>query len=389
MTRIKIEKHELCVGVALPWAAYDEQGRMLLDKSDTIDSPSQLDALVEHGLYRDDNAPTPSVHDVLSPNPYNPFAGLTRIAFQLGQAFTALYARRATARGELTAICEGLTALYDRDDDAMLGAIHLLNKTPYTVWHAIDTALVAELLGRRLALEPPQRGALMAAALTSNIGMLKLQERLYKQSTPVTAEQGRQVLEHPQQSVEILRHAGIEDGRWLAAVLQHHERVNGTGYPKGLKAEALGMEAHIIGLADYYASLVSDRAYRSALSPFDALGDYLPERREEFDAGLLQHLREELGVYPPGTFVRLQNGETAVIIKRARGDTRPVACSFLSPRGEPYDRPFVRDCGDVDEFAVKAHCVPEAPVQFEPSVLWGYLPPPDRTPSAGVTRPGR
>lgn len=373
MSRIKIQKHELCVGVALPWAAYDDQGRLLLDKAEMIDSPAQLDALVEHGLYRDDMALTASALE--APALSNPFDTLIRLAFQLGHAFTALYTRRDAAREELTRVCSGLLALYERDTDAMLGAIHLLNKTPYTVWHAIDTALIVELLGRRAALEPGRRAALVNAALTSNIGMLKLQEALYKQSIPATPEQTRQILEHPRRSLEILRYAGIDDERWLTAVLQHHERLNGTGYPEGLQGDALGTEGRIIGLADYYTALVSDRAYRSALSPFDALGDYLPEGgEEEFDPDLARHLRQELGVYPPGTFVRLQNGETAVIIKRARGAGRPVACSFLSPRGEPYAQPFQRDCSSVDEFAVKAHCVPPAPVQFDPATLWGYRP---------------
>lgn len=346
---------------------------MLLNKAETIDSPSQLDALVEHGIYRDDAGVATPAHEARDPDPRHPFDALTRIAFQLGQAFTALYARRTTAREELARVCDDLPALCQRDTDAMLGAIHLLNKTPYSVWHAIDTALVAEVLGRRLALDLPRRRTLVAAALTSNIGMLKLQEALYKQSTPLTAAQRQQVREHPQRAVEILRYAGIDDERWLTAVLQHHERINGRGYPNGLKSGEIGLEARIIGLADDYAALVSDRAYRSALSPFDALGDYLPEQLDELDPELVQHLRQELGIYPPGTFVRLQNGETAVIIKRAQGEARPIACSLLCPRGEPYAHPFQRDCS-LDEFAIKAHSTLQAPLQIDPPLLWGYLP---------------
>lgn len=372
MARIKIERHELCVGVALPWAAYDEQGRVLVNKAQTIDSLHQLDSLIDLGLYRDDGAVAqPSSQETAAQRHADPFDALNHIAFDLGQTFSALCAGRASAGDALMTVCHGLMALYREHSDAMLGAVHLLNKTPYSVWHAIDTALICELLGKPLGMAPARRVTLAAAALTSNIGMLQLQETLYRQSTPLSDAQRQRVREHPQRSVDILQGAGIGDPRWLTAVAQHHERLNGKGYPDGLTGDAISAEAEIIGLADHYAALVSDRIYRSALSPFDALGDFLFESHDEFDPGHIQCLTRELGTYPPGTLVRLKNGETAVVIKRGQYSTAPVASSFLSPREELYEHPFQRDC-TCEEFAVKAHCTSHQPLDMNLPRLWGY-----------------
>ena len=88
-------------------------------------------------------------------------------------------------------------------------------------------------------MDPIERATLVAAALTSDIGMREIQQALFEQTAPLSSEQKAIVSAHPNRSCELLQAAGVEDKRWLQAIEQHHERVDGTGYPKGLAGDAI------------------------------------------------------------------------------------------------------------------------------------------------------
>jgi hypothetical protein len=168
--------------------------------------------------------------------------------------------------------------------------------------------------------------------------MLELQGRLAEHSSPPTAEQRRQILDHPQRGRALLEQAGIDDPIWLQAVEQHHEERGGKGYPAGLQEP--DELATLLHRADVYSAKVSSRATRDAEAA-DKAG------REIFmqDPGhpVCAALVKEFGVYPPGCFVQLASGETGVVIQRGSTVMTPWVAAMTNSYGAPLSEPMRRD----------------------------------------------
>ena len=124
-----------------------------------------------------------------------------------------------------------------RDSSAALASLFILEKGNYPIKHAVDVAVISDVMVRKRGMDSDNQGPLMAAALTMNIGMLSLQEVLYQQEKDLTSEQKKLIDSHPAQSVVMLREAKVTDRLWLKCVLAHHEKIDGTAYPNQLSGE--------------------------------------------------------------------------------------------------------------------------------------------------------
>lgn len=210
-------------------------------------------------------------------------------------------------------------------------------------------AVLCELIGRQAGMTSSARLLLVCAALTQDIGMLDLQEdRLDKQATELTDAQRRQIQKHPLNGVKILTQAGVKDAIWLSAVEQHHERIDGKGYPQALSGEQISQAARILSLADIYVAMARPRGDRAALLPREAMKQIFHSRGEHIDADLAKVLISVLGTQPPGSWVRLANNEVAVVIRRSDIPAFPLVGSVLSAAGEHLERAVLRDTSDRD-----------------------------------------
>lgn len=277
----------------------------------------------------------------------------------------------------LAKISELLRIIIVFDPNAALGAIHLLGcANNYAIIHSIYTALLSGLLGRRRHLSDEDNELIISAALTMNLGMLKLQGQLYQQASPLTSEQRRQVIEHPKDSVMLLKKAGIESEDWLAMVLHRHEKNDGSGYPNKLSGDAISEGAKVIALADIYTSLITGRKYRAPVLAHEAIKSLFAKRGGEIDEQLANQFIRETGIYPPGTFATLQNGEIALITKRAtvkNSETSGLyALALISPRGAFYREPQKRDCGIALYKISKACPAPNGFNVDQANKFWGY-----------------
>ncbi|MEG3193662.1 HD domain-containing phosphohydrolase, partial [Lysobacter sp. D1-1-M9] len=120
---------------------------------------------------------------------------------------------------------------------------------------------------------------------------------------------------------------------WLEAVLHHHERLDGSGYPNRLTAAAITAGARTLAIVDIYSAMVRPRAYREAIHARHALRNLFMERGKAVDEALATLLIREIGVFPPGTPVRLANGEVGVVLHRGRDAARPVVARLINANG--------------------------------------------------------
>jgi HD-GYP domain-containing protein (c-di-GMP phosphodiesterase class II) len=247
------------------------RGVLLLRRGSVISSSAQLERLIENGLYSDD----PAAHEaslrkralVSSYVPVKPPGARVSVVQSLAAARegaeTMLADTDAThfpARVlELARQIRGVATL---DPDAAIGNIVASRGTPYPARHAVNcTALASLLLARQEGTEE-QIEACLCAVLTMNLSTVDLQAELYAQQAPMSEAQKTATRNHPLRSVEMLRARGVESAPWLAAVLGHHELLDGSGYPMGLAGDAIPIEAQIVAVADVFDALTSRRPYK-------------------------------------------------------------------------------------------------------------------------------
>lgn len=366
------------VGCPVPFDCYDSQGHLLLKKGLIVDSQRQVDFLLERGLYSIDN-PAARATELSVDRPPTPFQLLGDYNNRLKQLFVAVYADQIEGRGQeagafperLLHLAKDLQQLCRVDADALLGAIHLDSSGRYTVVHPLYRAVICELLATRKGLPEEDRQRIMAAALTCDLSMLKLQDDLSRQTGPLQPDQKQALSTHPLETAKLLSSLGVVDAEWTSAVAQHHELLNGQGYPQGLSSVDVSWWARILKLADMYTAMVSPKAYRKAALSKTAMRDIFLKRGSEVDEELAVFIVKELGVYPPGAFVKLQSGELAIVINRGSNPKAPTVKVVVGPRGAPFDKPMLRKT-DTREYEILDVVERDAIVVLDLHKLWGY-----------------
>ncbi len=371
---IKLDTDALRVNAKLPWPVFDAAGRLLLNEGEIIPSEHALQILLERGLYRQQTAEELKQQTVTPEDRLIPFDALNEYISRLQQINAGLKIAKVDCVERVIKLTRDIQKLCELDADAALGAIHLGQEHAYSQRHQVHTAILCDIFGRTLDYSPGRRESLVAASLTANIAMLELQDQLHSQQAPLSEAQQREIREHPNNSEMMLKTAGVTDPLWLQIVRQHHERVDGTGYCEGLQGDLIAEEAKLLALADIYSAMVSPRAYRSEMQAKEVLREMFLSRSKSVDERLCMVFIKEMGIYPPGSFVRLVNGEVAVVIRRGKGATSPLVSSVLSPRGGLYIKPLRRDTS-LKEYVIKEFCAMEKGVKLNFSVIWGYSDP--------------
>ena len=201
-----------------------------------------------------------------------------------------------------------------RNPDALLLFSQLSAKGDYTVSHALDVAVYMIAFGRFLQLEPGQIEFLGYLGLLQDIGKVRLPRALLEKRDRLTVEEFERAKLHVGYSVEILRATpGLpRDLPRLAAL--HHERHDGSGYPRHLRGPEIGMIGSIAAIVDTFDALTVRRPYAAPVSPSAALSMLHKWRGAFFDAHLVEQFIRCIGIFPVGSVVELNSGEVGVVI---------------------------------------------------------------------------
>ncbi len=226
-------------------------------------------------------------------------------------------------------------------DGALFALFHLSASElrMYSATHAMLVSVMCGLAARDvLGWSADQEQVLCLAALTMNLGMTDLQDKLAQQLVAPTPEQRQQIDDHPARSVELLQKAGISDPEWLDAVRHHH-----LVPPGALATRTPGMRmARLIQRADMFGARLAPRASRTPTSPAAAMqGSYFDENRQVDEAGAA--LIKAVGIYSPGSFVKLNTEEVAVVIRRGANTTTPKVAVLINRDGMAVAEPVIRD----------------------------------------------
>lgn len=341
-------QHRITLGAPLPFNVRDSDGTLLLARGHVLRSSEQMEALFRRGALVDlTELLNPVDHVRLAPR--NQLPELWESGFRaLGEVLS--HTEHTQLRAALDACTEPVLELVDRDPDLAIFQVLRQERgdlVRYGVDHSVHAAIAAVLMARRLGWDEADVERAFKAALTMNLSMLELQGQLAQQLDAPSPEQRQAIRAHPEISVRILELAGIRDSQWLDAVAQHHERVDGQGYPLGL-SQVCELAA-VLQRADRYAAKLSRRVTRPAVPADQAVREmYNEDSQHPVTAALIK----EFGLYPPGCFVRLVNGETGVVLQRGPAVQSPKVAVLAHPDGQFLPRPIRRDTA-VRGFAVQ------------------------------------
>jgi HD-GYP domain-containing protein (c-di-GMP phosphodiesterase class II) len=377
MEHRRLSLSDIAIGEPLPWDVYGEGSKLLLRRGHVLQSAGQVESLLQRGLFvdaalldgaqkRKDLQAQQARREAPSALRFINLAGkrLERLLYNL--------ANESDAASKVLEVAKALSYAVDINTDVALASV-LLNQQAgsYAVRHSVDTAIVALLIARSMRKPPEEIQVIMAAALTMNIGMLRQHDLLRNKQTPLTEPEQKFIRSHAQSSVALLEQAGITQREWLDYVALHHENDDGSGYPCGKTLADIPQNAKIVSLADRYCACVTQRAYRKTLLPNAALREVLLPGGKPGDAMLAAYFIKEIGTYPPGCFVRLQNGEIGVVTRRTKEASAPVVHAFIGPRGAPLSFPIQRDTTK-ELYAIRELLAPQqAALRFSMQQLWG------------------
>lgn len=338
----------IAVGDALPFDVFAQNGFLLMKKGYYVLTEEQKNKLEKLGLTQyvtEEKAEEPGwgseVDDErrFQPGPFEEMSHLyLRTRALLRQAFSV-----KDFSASVLNVAQRIIELAQTQPDAMIASILLAPFREYAPAHAVHTAALLALLTRRMALPPNHRETLLCAALTMNISQVELQNELFSQQEALTADQRHEIKSHPLMSSAILREVGVEDELWHTLVQTHHESWTGAGYPFSLPRPQILPPAHILHLADIACAKLTPRRYRSALLPATALGHIFQRKDAEFDSAFTTLLIKELGIYPPGSFVRLASNEIGVVTYRGNKPSTPQVAALRKSDGPAYAEALIRE----------------------------------------------
>ncbi len=242
-------------------------------------------------------------------------------------------------------IVDGLAELVGQNRRAMVALTALNQYDNYTFTHMVNVGILTMAQARCLGIEGAALRQFGMAGLMHDIGKIKVPMEVLTKPSKLTDAEFAIMKRHPMDGAEILRRQ-VEMPPLVAVVaFEHHLRIDGTGYPDGVRRDSLNLATQLCAIADIYDAMRSQRTYQQAF-PTDRILVVLQQNDgTRFDQRLVRRFTQLMGIYPPGNLVRLDTGAIAVVLRvHAPDPARPTVRVIIGPDGSrlasPYDIPL-------------------------------------------------
>lgn len=232
-----------------------------------------------------------------------------------------------------------------RNPNAIIWASRLKEQHSYTYEQLISVSIHMVNFGRFLGLGSHELYCLGLAGFVQDFGMARIPSNIVNKKTPLTQKEREIMEEHVRHSVEILRADSNMPAEVIDIVLKHHERLDGSGYPKGLSGGLIGVHAEMAGLVDTYCAMTHHRPYRIVRAENqNALNQLYSQRGKLFTETLVEQFVQCIGIYPPGTIVELNSNEIGIVIQQhAVRRLQPQIMIVMDAHGSAYKAPIMLD----------------------------------------------
>ncbi|KFN44868.1 HD-GYP domain-containing protein [Arenimonas oryziterrae] len=201
-----------------------------------------------------------------------------------------------------------------RNADAFFWIASLRKRDAYEYSHAINCSVLAAAFGRHMGFSEDVLVNLASGGLLLDIGKSELSEELLNRPGQLNEEETQEVNRHVEIGLRLLDSIGSHHDDIRQMVHCHHERFDGSGYPRGLKGNGIPLFGRMAGIIDTYDAMTSDRTYRAAFPPHVALQQLYRVRDQLFQGEIVEQFLQCLGIYPTGSLVELNTGEVAIVM---------------------------------------------------------------------------
>ena len=254
----------------------------------------------------------------------------------------------ASSPQHLTEVRDVVSTLLDgllEHQAAMVSLIQMRRFDANLASHGVDTSVLAMAVGQEYGCDPSRLKHLGLAAMVHDIGQLRLPLNLLRKIQPYSPQDHKLVQAHCDMGEAILNQFSNFPLESKQMVLQHHERLDGSGYPKGLQGNDISELTQILSIADTYDAQISGRCSQPPVPPARALSElYRAAVAGQYATVLVQRLIHLLGVYPIGSLVRLNTGEQAVVVwVHSHSRMTPTIKLLKNALGQPFEEQEIID----------------------------------------------
>lgn len=217
------------------------------------------------------------------------------------------------------------------NSDAMMLLTKLKHQDEYTVEHCLNVAILAAAFGKHLGLLEGEIRTLGLCGMLHDVGKARVPADILQKPGALTPDEFALMRRHAEYGRDILMG---QQSRSLAAAVDvaynHHERLDGSGYPRALNAGQIPYFAKVIAIVDTYDAITSNRVYDGCRSSMAALEILYRHRGTQFDPDLVQQFIQLIGIYPPGSLVELNTGELAIVTESNPGQRRKPRLAIVT-----------------------------------------------------------
>jgi putative nucleotidyltransferase with HDIG domain len=254
--------------------------------------------------------------------------------------------------GKLEAAVAPMVDSVLRNPAAMSCLMRIRRKGGYLYSHSIASSVWATALGREIGLDRDAMRVIALGAMLLDVGKTKIPESILEKPGKLDAGELAEMRRHVGYSLELVREAGNVDERVLEMIAHHHERHDGSGYPRGLVGDDIPVYGRIAGIVDTYDAMITSRPYATTQSSYGALRHLRSLAGAQFQPELVDQFTQAIGMFPTGTLVLLNTGEVAVVTAQSRiRRLRPEVMIILDDGKQPLAEYRVVDLNKVSATA--------------------------------------
>ncbi len=242
------------------------------------------------------------------------------------------------------AVVDDLVDSIVRNPEALQLVARLRESDQAAYGHALQVAVLMVSFGHEVGFSREELALLGRIGMLLDIGKMRVPPALLRKQGTLTPDEFEEVKRHVDLGLDMVKTSGKVHRKVLEGIHQHHERLDGSGYPCGLKDKQIGAFGRMAGIVDCFSAMTSPRPYADAMSPYEAMRQLQTWGERYFNAGLVQQFIQAIGIFPVGTLVELSTGESAVVIEQHKAHRlKPKVLVVGNSDGKPLDVPIILD----------------------------------------------